>query len=96
MSEHDSISRTIRRKGMQDFRREIPAYADPIYSPPSKPTEIPTHITPQTILESDIDALECDINMDLEENSPYQEGVISETYHRPDKSYSRNHQSCKV
>ena len=30
MSECDSISRTIRRKGMWDFRREIAAYADPI------------------------------------------------------------------
>ena len=26
-------------------------------------------------------------NMDIEENSPYQEGVISETYQRPDRSY---------
>ena len=25
--------------------------------------------------------------MDIEENSPYQEGVISETYQRPDRSY---------
>ena len=38
-------------------------------------------------MDSDIDALEQDINTDLEENSPYQEGVISETYQRPDKSY---------
>ena len=28
-----------------------------------------------------------DINTDFEENSPYQEGIISETYERPDKSY---------
>ena len=27
-----------------------------------------------------------DINEDFEENSPHQEGIISETYHRPDKS----------
>ena len=40
MSEHDSISRTIGRNDMQDMRREIPAYADPIYRPPPKPTEI--------------------------------------------------------
>ena len=33
MSEHDPMSRTIRRKGMQDIRREIPAYADPMYRP---------------------------------------------------------------
>ena len=30
---------------------------------------------------------ESDINTDFEENSPYQEGVISETYQRPDRSY---------
>ena len=28
-----------------------------------------------------------DRNIDFEENSPYQEGIISETYERPDKSY---------
>ena len=28
-----------------------------------------------------------DINMDFKENSPYQEGVISETYQRPNSSY---------
>ena len=28
-----------------------------------------------------------DRNIDLEENSPYQEGIISEMYERPDKSY---------
>ena len=27
-----------------------------------------------------------DINVDIEENSPFQEGIISETYERPDKS----------
>ena len=28
-----------------------------------------------------------DISTDFEENSPYQEGIISETYERPGKSY---------
>ena len=50
--------------------------------PPPKPTELTT----QVIQESDIDALEHNINMDFEENSPYL-GVISETYQRPNKSY---------
>ena len=85
MSEHDSVSKTIRRKGMQDIRRDIPAYAEPIYRPPAIQTEILTQVTPKKIPESDIDALEQDINM--EESSPYEEGVISETYQRPDKSY---------
>ena len=30
--------------------------------------------------------LDLDINKDFEENSPYQEGIILETYQRPDKS----------
>ena len=35
------------------------------------------------------DSLETDLdrNVDIEENSPFQEGIISETYKRPDKSY---------
>ena len=31
--------------------------------------------------------LETDINTDFEENSPHQEGVISQTYQRPNRSY---------
>ena len=31
--------------------------------------------------------LDSDINTDFEENSPYQEGIISETHQRPDRSY---------
>ena len=31
--------------------------------------------------------LDADINRDFKENSPYQEGVILETYQRPDRSY---------
>ena len=30
------------------------------------------------------------INLDIEENSPFQEGVISETIQRPDKSFFQN------
>ena len=45
MSEHDSISRTIKRKGMQDIRREILAYT----GGPPKPTEIPTQETPKKL-----------------------------------------------
>ena len=87
MSEHDLVSRTIRRKGIQDTRREVPAYVDPIYRPPPKPIEIHLQVIPRKIMGSDIDALKQDINMDFEENSPYQEDVISEMYQRPDKSY---------
>ena len=30
------------------------------------------------------------INLDIEENSPFQEGIISETIQRPDKSFFQN------
>ena len=86
-SGHDSTSRTITRKGMQDIRRKIPAYADPFYRPPPKPTETPTQVIPRKVLDSDIDSLEQDINTDFEKNSPHQEGVISAIYQRPDKSH---------
>ena len=68
MSECDSISRTIRRKGIQDTRREISVYADPIYRPSPKSTEIPLWIIPRKLTDVNIDTLEPDINMDFEEN----------------------------
>ena len=34
------------------------------------------------LLDNDLDR-----NVDVEENSPFQEGIISETYERPDMSY---------
>ena len=80
VSEHDSTSRAITRKGMWDSRREIP-----FYRPPPKPTEICTHVIPRKIPNSGINSLEQDINTDFEENSPHQEGVISEIYQRPEK-----------
>ena len=71
----------------KDIRRENTAYAGPFYGPPPKPTEIPTQVIPRKIPDSDIDSLEQGINTDFEENSPHQEGVISEIYQRPDKSH---------
>ena len=65
MSEYDSISRTIRRKGMQGTRREIPAYTDSIYRPPPKQIEIPLQVIPGKCTDLDIDILEQDINMYL-------------------------------
>ena len=49
-------------------------YPDPIHRSPPKPTEIPLQEVPRNLLD-----LDTDINMDFEENSPYQEGIISET-----------------
>ena len=95
MSVHDSISRTITRKGMQDIRREISAYADPFYRPHSKLTKMPTQVIPNKISESDFEALEQDINMDFEKNFPHQEGMMSEICQRPDKSYFQSPQELQ-
>ena len=34
-----------------------------------------------------IDDINPNINLDFKENSPFQEGVVSETFQRPDKSF---------
>ena len=80
-SRDDPESRSIKRKSIQDISREIQTYTDPIYRPPSKPAEIPLQEIPRKLMD-----LDNDINMDFKENSPYQEGVISETYQRPSRS----------
>ena len=56
-------------------------YPDPVMKPPPRP--------PDKIVQNDRQInldLDLEINKDFEENSPYQEGIISETYQRPDKS----------
>ena len=60
----------------------MPVYPDPIYRPPPKPTEnlwLPK-------MESKPDESQR-IDLEFEENLPYQEGIISETYQGPDKSH---------
>ena len=51
--------------------------------PPPRPPDVTNSIDSQNdLLETDLDR-----NVDIEENSPFQEGIISETYERPDKPY---------
>ena len=71
----------ITRGTIQDKKRELPFYSDPIYRPPSRPPENlqlgSTESKPDTRPK---------IDNEFEENSLYQEGIISETYQRPEKS----------
>ena len=67
---------------IQDKNRELPFYPDPIYRPPLRP---PENLQPQNS-ESKADTSP-KIDIEFEENSLYQEGIISEVYQRPDKSY---------
>ena len=72
----------ITRGTVQDKNRELPFYPDLIYrAPPRSPENLP----PQNS-ESKADTSP-KIDIEFEENSPYQEGIISKAYQRPDKSY---------
>ena len=64
---------------MQKISKDIPSYPDLAYWPTPKPVKIPMPELPGNM---DINP---ELNTDFEENSPFQEGVISETYQRPDK-----------
>ena len=60
-----------------------PPYHDPYARPPPRPPDVTNPIDSwKDILENDLDR-----NIDIEENSPFQEGIISEIYERPDMSY---------
>ena len=61
--------------------KDIPFYPDPTCRPPHKLIRSPTSESPGNI---DISP---ELNIDFMENSPFQEGIISETYQRPDKSF---------
>ena len=63
--------------------RQIPPYHGPFVRPPPSPPDA-------TIVKDnrkDLLDLDMDRKIKLEENSPHQEGIISEMYERPDKSY---------
>ena len=53
-----------------------------VRTPPRLPNVTNSIDSQKDLLETDIDR-----NVDIEENSPFQEGIISETYERPDRSY---------
>ena len=63
--------------------RPSPPYHDLYTRPQPRPPDVSNSIDNwKDLLETDLDR-----NVDIEENSPFQEGIISETYERPDKSY---------
>ena len=59
--------------------RPSPPYHNPYTRPPNVTNSIDSQ---KDYLETDLDR-----KVDIEENSPFQEGIILETYKRPDKSY---------
>ena len=60
--------------------RQTPAYSHPIARPPPRPPDLADRRGYRTDIGTDP-------NLDFEENSPHQEGIIAEMYESPDKSY---------
>ena len=73
---------TITGKRILGKNREQPFYPDHIYRPPPKPAGNLRPHCPET--ESDTRPK---TDIEFEENSPHQEGIILEVYQRPNKSY---------
>ena len=81
-TEHKSTAQTDIRQpiGSTIETRQIPFYPDQILRPPSRLPDLKENWR-------DLSDLDMDRNIDFEENSPYQEGIISETYMRLERSY---------
>ena len=63
--------------------RPTPSYPDPYTRPPPKPLDISEPLNSQ----KDLLGNDSDRKIEIEENFPFQEGIISEIYERPDNSY---------
>ena len=71
--------------------RPSPPYHDLYARPPPRPPDITDPLDSQKdLLDNDSDQ-----KIEIEENSPFQEGIILETYERPDTSYVHEPQEWK-
>ena len=73
---------TITRREIQGKNREQPFYPDLIYRPPPRP---PENLWPKSPENMSVNKPKIDIV--FEENSPHQEGIISEFFQGPNKLY---------
>ena len=68
--------------------RPTPSYHDPYARPPPKPPDTSDPLDSwKDLLDNDSDR-----KVEIEENSPFQEGIILETYERPDNSHVQDPQ----
>ena len=83
--DHTHIPQQI---GPKIQHRPTPSYPDPYARPPPKPPDITDPLdSRKDLLDNDSDR-----KVEIEENSPFQEGIISEVYERPDNSYMQEPQ----
>ena len=81
-TEHKSPAQTDIKQpiGPKIENRPIPFYPDLTLRPPPRPPDLKK-------TRSDLLNLDMERNINFEGNSPYQEGIISEMYERPDICY---------
>ena len=85
MPQHQLVDPTciIQPIGPKIQHKLSPPYHDPYARPPPRPPDVTNSIDSwKDLLDNDLDR-----KVDIEENSLFQEGIISETYERPDTSY---------
>ena len=85
LPQHQLVDPTciIQPTGPEIQHRPSPPYHDLYARPPPRSPDVTNSIDSQKDLMDN----ELDRNVDIEENSPFQEGIISETYERPDTSH---------
>ena len=70
---------------------DVPFHPGPTYRPPPKPIRSNMPRGQESSQSSpSVENINPAINLDFEENSPFQEGIISEAYQRPDRSFFKN------
>ena len=66
--------------------QDVAFHPGPVYRPPPKPIkQNMMHV--QSSQSSNVKNINPNINFDFEENSPFQEGIMSEMFQRLDKSF---------
>ena len=66
---------------------DVPYHPGPVYRPPPKPIKQDMSYPQGSQSSTSVEDITPNINFDFEENSPFQEGVISKTFQRLDKSF---------
>ena len=67
---------------------DIPFHPSPTYRPPPKPIKSNMPRSQESSQSSSsVEHINPDINLDFEVNSPFQEGIIFETFQRLNKSF---------
>ena len=81
---HTTNNANDRMVNNNPFMPDVPFHPDPLLRPPIRP--IRQNMTPDQSSQK-VQDINPNINFDFEENSTFQEGIMSETFQRQDKSF---------